>query len=177
MAITGKEANEWVKPLIYVTAAYVGWRYAISPLLEGLNLKDSAADVAADKVIQKTESAPPQLDYWAPTFHARRGANIPVKDVVKIMLPSAYGPYVKVADQIWDATGFWNDVESQIYAALRLLRYKTEVSYVASIFQSKYKRDLYQFLKAYLSKEEMATVLQITDKLPYGWVLKSGKVV
>lgn len=175
--MNGKQAQEWIKPAMYIAAAYLGWRYAIAPLLEGLNLKDTAADREAEKVIQKTESAPPQLDYWSPTFHARRGANIPVKDVVKIMLPSAYGPYLRIADQIWDATGFFNDVESQIYAAFRLLRYKTEVSYVASIFQSKYKRDLYQFLKAYLNKDEMATLLQITDKLPYGWVLKNGKTI
>jgi hypothetical protein len=176
MAFTGKQANEWVKPVIYITAAYLGWKYAISPLLEGLNLKDSKTDITQDKVIDKTETALPQYDYWRPGFHRLTKSELP-SNVVKYWKPQPFTPYQNKAIAIWDATGFFNDVETQIYGVFRSLKYKTEVSYIAAIFQSKYNRDLYQFLKAYLNKEELATVLQITDKLPYGWILKNGKTM
>lgn len=70
-----------------------------------------------------------------------------------------------LAKRMYDADGYFNDDETQVYGALRTLQYKTQVSWVADVFNQKYKKDLYQFLKAFMDDAEMDVVHGIVNNL------------
>jgi len=172
MAITGKQANEWVKPIAIGLGIYALWKYGISPTLETLQLKDTKEEQASEKAQQQAEQAPVNKDYWSPNFYKQSYKTWPVPGKAMTLLTLASGQSYAIA--IWDAFGVFNDNENNVYAIFRAIKYKSQISFVADLFYKKYQRDLYQFLKDKLSSAELGTVLTITNKKPWGILTNTG---
>jgi hypothetical protein len=71
----------------------------------------------------------------------------------------------KVANDIINAKGFFNDDENKLYNAFNQLKNQAQMSYVAYIFQQN-KKDLVTFLKSFLNDEELAKVYRIISNKP-----------
>jgi hypothetical protein len=71
----------------------------------------------------------------------------------------------KVANDIINAKGFFNDDENKLYNAFNQLKNQAQMSYVAYIFEQN-KKDLVTFLKSFLNDEELAKVYRIISNKP-----------
>jgi hypothetical protein len=146
-----------------VVIVFLAYDKVIRPYLEALQVLDTKEEKEADEVRKKTENQSIQNDYWNPSYYQNR----PVGMAAKI-LTTAYAD--ALAKTIYSATGFFNDNEEKIYGAFRALQYKTQVSFLATRFFALYKKDLYTYLRdKVLNREELDTVLKITNKLPTGY--------
>lgn len=169
MAFTGEKATKWIKPAAVIAAGFVVWKYVLSPLLEGTGLKDSKEDVAR----QKVEALPGNKDYWRGSWFRLPPSQLPIKDVKGlVLLNSTYTlSYIR---QLYAAMAGTGTNEEKLYGVFRQLKYKSQVSWLVYSYYQKYKLDLYQQMRSELSDSEMNTVLQITEKLPWGIVTSSG---
>jgi len=70
--------------------------------------------------------------------------------------------------QIKDAIGIFYDEESKIYAAFKILKYKTQVSYLCYKYYERYNKDLLTDLKQNFNAKEMLPIYQHIDNLPLG---------
>ena len=69
-------------------------------------------------------------------------------------------------ERLWNATGFFNDDEEEIYGVLRAMPTKAAISFLAKRFDIQKGQDLYSYLDEYLNDEEMLRVAQIVNDKP-----------
>lgn len=69
-------------------------------------------------------------------------------------------------ERLWDATGFLNDNEEEIYGVFRAMPTKAAISFLAKRFFLKKNQDLYSYLDEYLWDSEMLVVAQIVNSKP-----------
>lgn len=154
------------RPLLYIGGAFAAYVFVLKPLLETLGLKDTAEEKAADRLKSETENASASQDYWRPGYF-QQGQG---KYTVALLTQSRTDALIK---KLWDAKGAFNDDEEAIYAVFRELKAKTQVSWLAYNFNRQKSKDLYTWLRdSVLNKEELNTVLTITNKLPTGFTKK-----
>jgi len=169
MAFTGKDAKEWLIPAAVIAAGYAFWKFAAAPLLEGTGLKDSKEDVTR----QKVETQQGNKDYWRGSWFRLPPSQLPIKDVKGLVLLNGANT-ANYIGQLYSAMYGPGTNEEKVYGVFRQLKYKSQVSWLVYSYYQKYKLDLYQQLRSELSDSEMNTVLQITEKLPWGIVTSSG---
>lgn len=160
---TANNIQPWIKPVGTIAAIWAGWKFVVSPILEGLNLKDTEEEAASKILQEKVENYTPDKNYWSPRFY-----QIPPSGYVSMIL--TYQSANGLAKSLNDASGIFNDNESQIYAVFRQCKYKTQVSYLAYYFNRLYNKDLYNWLKNdVLNEEELQVILKMTEQLPNGY--------
>jgi hypothetical protein len=71
-----------------------------------------------------------------------------------------------LVENLWDATGFFNDDEEAIYGVFRGLKTKSQVAFLAKRFYEIKGQDLYSYLNNYLNDSEMLVVKGIIDQKP-----------
>lgn len=71
---------------------------------------------------------------------------------------------VRIADQIYNAWGFWNDDEEAVYSAFNLITDPAQVSRVSDVYSKLFKADLYTDLTTKLSKTEFYNVMKIITR-------------
>jgi len=169
MAFTGKKAQEWIKPAVVIGGVFLLWRYGAKPVLESLGLKDSAED----QLRQKVENSAGNKDYWRPNWFSLPANQFPVYGATGVVLLKE-AVAKEYALQLRFATYGPGTDEEKIYGVFRNLKYKSQVSFLAYWFYQQYKTDLYQVLRDDLNDSELATVLQITQKLPWGIITSTG---
>ena len=69
-------------------------------------------------------------------------------------------------DTLWDATGYLNDDEEQIYGVFRAMKTKSQVAALAKRFNQLKNKDLYGYLSDYLNEAELLKVKGIIDQKP-----------
>ncbi len=151
--------------LVYLGIGAVAYFAIVIPFLESLNLMDTKEEKDAAKLQTETENADLSKDYWNPNY-TKQGAG---KYKVFLLTDSSSR---SLAKRLMDASGVFNDDEEKIFAVFRELKYKTQISFLASVFTKMYSKDLYTWLKATLNQSELNTVLTITSKLPTGFTKK-----
>lgn len=164
--------NNTGKYVLIAGGLWLGWRFVLSPILEGLQLKDTPEEAAAKKLQDKVESLNISRDYWNPAFIHKAPAGY----TAKILTQSDANI---LARKIKDAAGYFNDNEEQIYSVFRELKYKSQIAFLVYKFNVLYGLDLYTWLKeSVLSAAELNTVLSIAEKLPAGYQnLTTGKII
>jgi len=161
---TAADRNENIKTGALIAGIYIGYQYILKPLLETLNLKESAEEKRAKEVQQS------QLKegIWTPQYVDKLLANIPKGYVLKIL---TYSDSKKLAENINDAFGgILNDNESQIYAQFRALSYWSQLSQVVKRYRELYNEDLLGELQSRLSDSEMIVIYDIVNRLTPGYV-------
>lgn len=167
-----KETNNTGKYILIAGGLWLGWRFVLAPLLEGLQLKDTPEEAAAKKLQEKVENLNISRDYWNPLFITKAPAGytalIYTQDDARIL-----------AAKLKDAAGTFNDNEEQIYSVFRQVKYKSQIAFLVYKFNSLFGLDLYTWLKdSVLNQAELNTVLSITEKLPNGYKnLTTGKII
>lgn len=81
-----------------------------------------------------------------------------------LLLTQSYA--ANLVNQLWDATGYFNDDEEAIYGVFRSLKTKSQVAALAKKFYELKGQDLYSYLKNYLNDSEMLTLSGIVDQKP-----------
>ncbi len=71
-----------------------------------------------------------------------------------------------LVENLWDATGYFNDDEEAIYGVFRGLKTKSQVAFLAKRFYDIKGQDLYSYLNNYLNDSEMLIVKGIIDQKP-----------
>lgn len=71
----------------------------------------------------------------------------------------------QLAKKIYDADDLTDDDENDVYAALRQLQYKTQVSWLADVFNQMYQQDLYGYMRSFLDDNEMNVVHAIVNQM------------
>jgi hypothetical protein len=69
-------------------------------------------------------------------------------------------------DDLWNATGTFNDDEEAIYGVFRAMKTKSQVAALAKRFNQLKNQDLYSYLDNYLNDEEILKVKSIIDQKP-----------
>lgn len=72
----------------------------------------------------------------------------------------------EIVSIIYNAWGFFDDDEEAVYAAIKKIRSKHQVSRIARAYSQKYNADLLEVLKDKLSTSELAVVMNHVLQLP-----------
>jgi len=154
------------KFIFYTVGGILIYQIALKPLLEATGLKDTKDEANLKKLKAETENLPVTQNYWNPNYYKQIVAGLKA-----MVFTQASGDML--AKQLWNAKGFINDDEAAIYGVFRQCKYKAQVSYIAARFYALYRADLYTWLRdKVLNENELATVLNITSKLPTGFIVK-----
>jgi len=150
----------------------------VEPLLESVNLKDTAQERADDISVEKGGgggSKPAEQNPWSPQY---------VKNLIDQSSSGGYSTKLltvsalnKFANDLYDAKGslfsskpFFNDDEELVYAVMRSIVSKSQLSQLAGHFISMYRQDLWEYLRSFLNNEELAKVTNIVLSM------KTGKI-
>lgn len=137
--------------VILVIAAYF---MVIRPILRRVGVIETSEDKKRDKDKEQLGTKPDSPfspSYW--------------KTIEKPLLTTK-ALAEKLADQIDNAIGNFYDDENEVYGALRQLKSKTQLSWLADIFFQRHGMDLFQLLNRNLGDEEMDVVMGIANELP-----------
>jgi hypothetical protein len=128
--------------------------YLVYKVLQKVGVVPTAASTAATQNLQQLQAA----NYWdynnflatAPAGHA-------------LLTQAGAAAYV---DDLWDATGTFNDDEEKIYGVFRAMKTKSQVAALAKRFNQLKSFDLYNYLENYLNESELLKVKAIIDQKP-----------
>lgn len=128
--------------------------FIVYKLLQKTGLLPTAESNQAAQNLQALESS----NYWnyndflqkAPGGHA-------------LLTQAGAAAYV---EDLWDATGTFNDDEEAIYGVFRAMRTQSQIAALAKRFNQLKNKDLYGYLKDYLNEAELLTVKKIIDQKP-----------
>jgi len=148
-----------IKPLIFPVAIVVGGFIFGRKLLEMFNFSDTKEE----KKTTADASALEKNNYWNPSW-----ANDTEKGKYKnvMLLSSVTGD--KLATDIYNSKGYFNDDEDALYGVFNALNYQTQVSSLAGWFYKKYKYDLYSYIKSFLNESELQQLKVLIDKKSLG---------
>jgi hypothetical protein len=74
--------------------------------------------------------------------------------------------FVKLAKQIYEAKGVFNDDEAAVYSAINQLRTRGDFYVLNGTFNNLYKSDMVQYIRGFLSAEEFLPIATRLSKLP-----------
>jgi len=146
------------KELILKVAGYglaigAGYFLVVRPVLQKFGViqtKEAKAQAEQDKV-----NASSQTSAYSPNLYKNKpGA---------LLLTSASAN--ALADQIYNAIGNFYDDENAIYAVLRQLKSKDQLSQLADVFTKRHAADLFTYLRRNLNDSEMEIINSITANL------------
>jgi hypothetical protein len=128
---------------------------------EFFGIKKTEAEANVDAALNVNSQSP-----WNPHFHKNSPAGT---------LMISPGTAVRMAKEIYDAFGVFNDDEQKVYSVFRRLPSKASCSFLVQVFSDKYGLDLllwlggattYTDLHDGLEKKELDVVLKIVNNLP-----------
>lgn len=125
--------------LLYIAGALV-LGITLYLIYKRIGLIKSAEQVREENAKKAIETNP---DLWSLDYWKNRGNTLST-DTAK-----------KLAEMIKESFGFFNDDESQIYEAFRLMKARVNVSQVSDIYYQMFNKHLYNDLTEYLSQSEL----------------------
>ena len=123
-------------------------------VLQSIGILQTSSDVQKEQNLQQLESA----NYWNYNEFLK---NIPAGAL--LLTQSGATAYV---NDLWNATGTFNDDEEMIYGVFRAMKTKSQVASLAKRFNQLKAKDLYGYLSDYLSDSELLKVKGIIDQKP-----------
>lgn len=148
------KSNQIDPNVIIKGVATLAGLYLVYKVLQKIGVVPTAASTAATQNLQQLQAA----NYWdynnflatAPAGHA-------------LLTQAGAAAYV---DDLWDATGTFNDDEEKIYGVFRAMKTKSQVAALAKRFNQLKSFDLYNYLENYLNESELLKVKAIIDQKP-----------
>src|SRR5690349_224871 len=120
----------------------------------GLIKSEEAKKLEADNV----EASSTQTTPWAPQYYKTR----PKGTVIKLITKATANQF---ADQIFESIGNFYDDENGVYSIFRQLTYKSQLSFLSEVFNTRHKADLYNFLQRNFSDKEITVLINIVSNL------------
>lgn len=128
--------------------------FIVYKIAQKVGLVPTAASNAAQQNLQQLETA----SYWD---YNKFLSSLPGGAL--LLTQAGAAAYV---DDLWDATGYFNDDEEKIYGVFRAMRTKSQVAALAKRFNQLKSKDLYSYLSEYLNESELLKVKGIIDQKP-----------
>lgn len=137
--------------------AYFG---VLRPILQKLGIQNTQADIN----VANQQNQPNAINPFSPVYWKTiKGA---------ILFKKAYTD--QLAKQIYDALGYFSDDEAAVKSVFRTMKHKTQVSWLADVFQQNYRTDLFDFIKngkgflpqAGLSSNDLNEIINLVNRLP-----------
>jgi hypothetical protein len=146
------------KTILILGLAAIGLAYfgVIDPVLKFVGIKDDEETKNIDQ-IEVDPGTPWSINFWTKV----PGATV-------LTRASA----VALANVIYDSFGYFNDNEEQVKGAIKSLKFKTQLSYLAMVFYELHKQDLLTFLRGgiwpqdRLSDSDLSELISYVNKLP-----------
>lgn len=146
---------------------YLKWFILIAAVLVIYKILSKFGIVGAkteeEKQEEEAQTINLNIDFkeWTnPNFYSKKAP----KGYQVALIPKVGADYI--VNQIYDSVGYLNDDEEKMFAALKILRYKTQFSFVADRFRILKQKDLVAFLKDAFSTEELYPVWRYLEGLP-----------
>jgi hypothetical protein len=151
--------------LIYGGGLAILYFGIIRPILKKVGIQQSAQDIQQQQLINNTSITDNSSNPFSPLFWKKGGNGTQ-------LLTVSYAS--SLAKRIYDAMGYFTDDEAAVISVFRLLKTKSQVSWLSDIFQKQYKTDLFNFLRkgkgllpqAGLNDNELSEIITIVQKLP-----------
>jgi hypothetical protein len=128
--------------------------FIVYKIMQKVGVIPTAASTAAAQNLQQLESA----SYWD---YNKFLSTLPAGAALLTM--SGAAAYV---NDLWDATGVFNDDEEKIYGVFRAMKTQSQVAALAKRFNQLKNKDLYGYLNDYLNETELLKVKAIIDQKP-----------
>lgn len=146
------------KKILLIGAGAVALVYfgVLNPLLQFLGIKDTAQTRELDSAATAPDS------FWNPNFWRSRS------NAMLLRVADAE----RLAKEIWDAFGAFNDCEECVIGVFKSLRFQTQASFLAYTFQRMYGQDLLTFLRGgswpqdRLSDADVSEINRFINNLP-----------
>jgi hypothetical protein len=146
------------KTILILGLAAIGLVYfgVLDPVLKFVGIKDDEETKKIDQV-EVDPGTPWSINFWK---------NVPGATV----LHRAYA--VQLANTIYNSFGYFNDNEEQVKGAIKSLKFKTQLSFLAMVFYEIYNQDLLTFLRGgmwpqdRLSDNDLSELISFVNKLP-----------
>jgi len=123
-------------------------------ILQSVGVLKTSSDVQNEQNLQQLESA----NYW--------NYNDFLAKVPAGALLLTQGGATAYVNDLWNATGTFNDDEEKIYGVFRAMKTKSQVAALAKRFNQLKSKDLYGYLNDYLNESELLKVKSIIDQKP-----------
>ena len=144
-----------IDPNIIIKAGVsIAGLFIVYKILQKFGVIPSAASKQAEQNLIALESA----SVWD---YNKFLSNLPAG--AKLLTQTGAAAYV---NDLWSATGYFNDDEQAIYGVFRAMKTQSQISALAKRFNELKGQDLYSYLKNYLNEEELLTVKKIIDTKP-----------
>lgn len=130
----------------------------IKPILETLNVVDTATEKKERKLIEKFDTS----EFWSPNYWKKLSTTGKVKLTKKQTA-------LDLAKRIYESKKFFNDDENKLYSVFRLINYQTQVSWVAFNFDLLYQSDMWNYIKSFTNREEQAEIIKLIAAKPLGY--------
>jgi hypothetical protein len=129
--------NSWILPVGVLALAYFG---VLKPITDWLGLTQGKDKQKQKAEIETAEGA----DGWSPGYY-REVMN---QNIGKEFCLKRSADLDRLADQIYNAWGPFNDDEQAIFAAIREIKSQVQLSQLVERYSAKYHSDLLTRLKA-----------------------------
>jgi hypothetical protein len=123
-------------------------------ILQSVGVLKTSSDVQNEQNLQQLESA----NYW--------NYNDFLAKIPEGALLLTQGGATAYVNDLWNATGTFNDDEEKIYGVFRAMKTKSQVAALAKRFNQLKSKDLYGYLNDYLNESELLKVKSIIDQKP-----------
>ena len=151
--------------ILYAGGIAVLYFGILRPILTKLGIQQTAAEQAEQQQVTATDVATNAANPFSPLFWKASPSGTYLLTVAVA---------TDLADRIYNAMGYFYDDEAAVVSVFRQLKTKSQVSWLADIFQKKYKTDLFDFLKkgkgvmyqSGLNNAELNQIITIVNKLP-----------
>lgn len=151
-----KGNNITTKDVLYISGALIGYTLIRNVLIKaGFAAGPGTQSVSAQMVNPDS--------YFKPTFYKRTGGRLITRATAEMF-----------ANRIHNAFGLFQDDFNAVFSVFSQVKTKAAISFLADVFQQKYKQDLLTFLTNGggilpwdgLSDAQLKQVLELTNKLP-----------
>lgn len=143
------DPNTLIKAGVAIAGLYIVYKIA-----QKVGVIPTAESNAAQQNLQQLETA----SYWD---YNKFLSTLPGGAL--LLTQAGAAAYV---DDLWDATGFFNDDEDKIFGVFRAMKTKSQVAALAKRFNQLKSKDLYSYLSEYLNESELLKVKGIIDQKP-----------
>lgn len=130
--------------VVFVNKTFGGLKNFFGSITDGLGITDSPERAAAKQAVANATQASANLNSpWSPQYYksAPAGAALVTQAAAD-----------QLAAQIWDSVGIFTSDIQEAYGALKQLRAKSQVSFLADRFFANYSKDLFSWLTLQYTK-------------------------
>ena len=147
---------EYIKWALFIAVALILWRVLSKFGVIGVKSEEEKQEDEATSINLNIEFK----EWTNPNFYRKKAP----KGYVVPLIPVTGADYI--AKRVYDSHGIFNDDEEMMQGALKLIRYRSQYSWIADRFNTLYRADLTSWLKNYYSENELYPVWRYLENLP-----------